>query len=168
MKDTKVVAIILVTIILAAGVLFIIQRNTVPAVNAPLNQNQEKKPVNENQPVFNNEPATQAPTNTGETEVNSDNETTPEVHSIEMSETSFTPSDLTIRQGETVRFINKGSTDMWPASAFHPTHEVCPGFDALRAIKQGETYSYTFNEVKDCPFHDHLNLSLRGKISVIE
>ena len=39
----------------------------------------------------------------------------------------------------------------------HPTHLACPGFDPLRGLTQGETFSFTFNQAGICPFHDHLN-----------
>src|SRR3989338_4693352 len=84
---------------------------------------------------------------------------------IEMNENSFSPATLSIKKDDIVKFINRGSTDMWPASAVHPAHEACPGFDALQGIAPGSSYSHTFTLVKDCPFHDHLTPSLRGKIS---
>lgn len=87
---------------------------------------------------------------------------------IKMDADGFSPSNLTIKVGETVIFKNEDARDRWPASAMHPTHQVCPGFDSLKPVKTGETYSHTFTEAKECPFHDHIIPSLRGKITIEE
>lgn len=87
---------------------------------------------------------------------------------ITMNANGFSPSDLTIKKGEMVTFKNEDSRDRWPASAVHPTHQVCPGFDALKPLKSGESYSHTFIVAKECPFHDHLSPSLQGKITITD
>lgn len=89
-----------------------------------------------------------------------------ERHIIQMTDSGFAPSTLTIRAGKTVEFVNKSSMSHWPASAVHPTHQVCPGFDSLRGLGLNETYSFTFTVTKTCPFHDHLNPTLHGSIIV--
>lgn len=87
---------------------------------------------------------------------------------VEITEGGFLPAELTISVGTTVLFINKDKTPHWPASGVHPTHEICKGFDALAPIASGGAYSYTFNEVKVCSMHDHINPSIKGKITVVE
>jgi plastocyanin len=76
------------------------------------------------------------------------------------------PNVLNIRVGDTVKFINNDSASRWPASGVHPTHQICPGFDSLRGLNAGETYSFAFREVKTCPWHDHLRPAINGQISV--
>lgn len=83
-----------------------------------------------------------------------------------MDANGFTPSALSIRVGDTVVFKNDDTRTRWPASGVHPTHLLCPGFDALAPMANGAMYSRTFTEAKDCPMHDHLIPSLRGKITV--
>lgn len=87
---------------------------------------------------------------------------------IVMNASGFSPSTVTITRGTTVTFVNQDSGNHWPASGVHPTHQLCPGFDALRGVAPGERYSYTFNFTppKVCPFHDHLTPSLTGKITI--
>lgn len=90
---------------------------------------------------------------------------------IAMVSTGFSPASITITKGTTVVFVNEDTRAHWPASGVHPTHQLCPGFDALRGIAPGERYSYTFNFTppKTCPFHDHLNPinpSLKGTITI--
>lgn len=85
---------------------------------------------------------------------------------VEMTAQGFSPSTLTVSSGTTVRFVNRDSVAHWPASGVHPTHQVCPGFDALRPVEPGASYSFTFSVAKTCPMHDHLNPATRGSISV--
>lgn len=77
-------------------------------------------------------------------------------------------TNLTIKVGDTVIFINQDGLPHWPASDPHPIHTICPGFDALRSLAKGESYSYAFKIVKTCPFHDHLNPSVRGRIIITQ
>lgn len=86
--------------------------------------------------------------------------------SIHITAQGFEPRTVEIRKGETVEFINDDIQPHWPASGIHPTHALCPGFDALRGLTQGERYQYTFLKSKTCPFHDHLNPSLTGSIII--
>ena len=72
------------------------------------------------------------------------------------------------------------SKNVWPASAIHPTHKVYPGsgiekcgtedadtiFDACKAIHPGESYSFTFDEVGEWKYHNHLQPSNSGTITV--
>lgn len=101
-------------------------------------------------------------------------------YTIEMTSTGFSPKELTIKQGETVTWVNKDTIQHWPASAKHPTHEVYPGssitkcktdekasiFDACSGIKTGESWSFTFNEKGTWAYHDHIDLKVFGKIIV--
>ncbi len=99
---------------------------------------------------------------------------------IEMSSSGFSPNTLTISAGEIVTFTNVGTSNIWPASAVHPTHKVYPGsdidkcgtseeaniFDACRGINPGESYSFTFNQVGTWRYHDHLKVGSTGTIIV--
>ena len=64
--------------------------------------------------------------------------------------------------------ITTSSSTAWPASAFHPTHEVYPGFDALKGINMGESYSFTFDKIGSWKYHNHLSPSVTGAIIVEE
>ncbi len=85
---------------------------------------------------------------------------------VEITASGFSPSSLTLKAGDAVRFVNKDTKNHWPASAVHPTHQCYPGFDALQAVAPGASYLFTFNVAKTCGLHDHLNPSLRGSITV--
>ena len=87
-------------------------------------------------------------------------------HSVSMRGNVFFPSELTIRVGDTVVFTNEDEVSHWPASGIHPTHLLCPGFDSLKEVAKGETYSYTFEKPGTCPMHDHLMPRMNGKIII--
>lgn len=106
--------------------------------------------------------------------------TTPKTLTINMTESGFTPGEITIKAGDTVIFRNQGNRLHWPASAIHPTHELYPGssiskcgtseadsiFDACRGLQLGQSFSFTFNIKGTWLYHDHLNSSLKGTIIV--
>lgn len=85
---------------------------------------------------------------------------------IEYRDGVFDPPTLRVLVGTKVTFVNKGVKEVWPASGRHPTHEICPGFDALKSLKSGKTYSYLFDRPAECPFHNHLAPGEKGKIEV--
>ncbi|PIT91022.1 hypothetical protein COU17_02505 [Candidatus Kaiserbacteria bacterium CG10_big_fil_rev_8_21_14_0_10_49_17] len=97
---------------------------------------------------------------------------------ISYTNDGFDPAEVTIKKGETVRFVNNSDRDTWPASAIHPTHSIYPektdadclgsAFDACRPLKAGEFWEFTFNEAGEWGFHDHLQASDRGKVIVTE
>ena len=102
------------------------------------------------------------------------NDSGKEMHTIEITSSGFSPSSLTIKQGDTVAFVNKDSAPHWTASAFHPTHSAYPEsggcigstFDACKGLSQGESWSFTFNEVGEWKYHDHLSSGDTGTIIV--
>ena len=85
---------------------------------------------------------------------------------VEYKENQFVPSEVKIKKGDTVSWINRSNGSTWPASAFHPTHQVYPGFDALKSLSNGESYSFKFNLVGSWKYHNHLNPSVTGVIVV--
>lgn len=89
----------------------------------------------------------------------------------------FTPDNLSIKVGDTVKFINNSSDRMWVASDIHPSHELysgttlrehCPdtvemAFDQCGA---GKEYSFTFNQIGNWKFHNHARARMGGVIVV--
>lgn len=104
----------------------------------------------------------------------------PKTVAVTYTDSGFDPNNITIKAGDTVRFVNGSSASFWPASAFHPTHTTYPGsnitkcgtpeainiFDACRAHTPGESYSFTFNEIGKWNYHNHLSASFFGSIVV--
>jgi len=109
-----------------------------------------------------------------EEETESTEEPTSEDNTIEITSSGFNPSTLTVSKGTTVTFITMDEGSYWPASASHPSHTVYPTeggcigstFDACEGLSQSDTFEFTFDEVGEWGYHDHLNPGLRGTVTV--
>ena len=87
---------------------------------------------------------------------------------IAMTDDAFTPSEVSIKQGDTVTFVNRGTQPIWPASAPHPSHTNYPEFDPKMGIAPGSSWSFTFTKVGGWFYHDHLNSKHFGKVTVTQ
>ena len=95
---------------------------------------------------------------------------------ISYTNSGFDPTDVTIKQGQRVRFLNDSHATFWPASGVHPTHSLYPekestdclgsSFDACQDLKPGEYFDFTFYYSGIWPFHDHLHPVHTGTITV--
>mgnify|MGYP000129655839 CR=1 FL=1 len=83
------------------------------------------------------------------------------------SDGNFVPSDITIKKGTVVGWLNEREEDIWPASNLHPSHLVYSEFDPLGPIAPGDSWSFKFNKRGDWRFHDHLN-PIKTGIVVVE
>ncbi|MBI4087822.1 hypothetical protein HY418_00355 [Candidatus Kaiserbacteria bacterium] len=93
---------------------------------------------------------------------------------------SFSPAAVSIKQGGTVTFeTTRGS--MWIASARHPDHLVydgtsrnehcASGYSGAEPFDQcasGTTYSFTFDKAGIWNYHDHMNASAFGSVTVVQ
>lgn len=105
--------------------------------------------------------------------------TAPEV-SIIYNDQGFSPKSVTVPLGTVVTFTNQSSVNMWVASAMHPTHIVysgtslnqhCPdttksAFDECKGEAPGASYSFTFNKAGTWKYHDHVDASKFGSVTV--
>lgn len=112
--------------------------------------------------------------------VDDPNEPTYQTFTIEFIISGYSPSSITINSGDSVTFLNTISTETWPATNQHPSHTIYPGsdidhcgtseelstFDACGGLGQGESYTFTFNEVGNWNYHDHLWVGNSGTIIV--
>lgn len=90
----------------------------------------------------------------------------------------FTPKDVSVRKGTRVRFLNTSDTEVWPASAVHPTHSIYPekhesdclgsSFDACRPLLKDEYFDFTFDAVGEWRYHDHVKAYKTGVVTVTE
>ncbi|OGC84885.1 hypothetical protein A3F55_00170 [Candidatus Adlerbacteria bacterium RIFCSPHIGHO2_12_FULL_53_18] len=100
--------------------------------------------------------------------------------SVAYSSTGFSPSTVTVKVGGTVTWSAQGGSQMWVASAQHPTHtaydgttlqEHCGTGAASGAFDQcasGTSYSFTFNKAGTWRYHNHSNSSHFGTVIVEE
>lgn len=99
---------------------------------------------------------------------------------VTYTDSGYFPREVAVLAGGTVTFKNDSSREMWSASAIHPTHTIYPGsgiqkcgtreesriFDACKGIAPGESWSFAFQEQGSWGYHNHLNISNTGKITV--
>ena len=79
---------------------------------------------------------------------------------------NFSPATLNVVAGQSVMFVNNSSGLMWVASDPHPVHTGLSGFDSKEGIKAGESYVFTFSEVGEWGYHNHLNSAQTGMVIV--
>ncbi len=114
-----------------------------------------------------------------EVSVNTGTSATPSTASVSYNGTSYSPKDVTVKRGGTVTWTNTGSGSMWVASAQHPSHtayagttrqEHCPDAagTAFDQCAGGQTYSFTFTKAGKWNYHDHMNASAFGSVTVVE
>lgn len=90
----------------------------------------------------------------------------PSTYTIYMNSVGFSPASLTIKSGDTVRFVNNDTRDYWPASDVHPVHAAYSEFDPRAVVSPGQEWSFTFQRVGEWGMHDHRSPSITGKIIV--
>lgn len=90
----------------------------------------------------------------------------------------FSPAQIAVTKGDTVRFVNESGGDMWVASAPHPAHTAydgtslsahCFGSGASVSFDQcgaGNEYSFTFDTAGTWKYHDHVHPSKFGSVVV--
>lgn len=115
--------------------------------------------VGDRAPAADTTPAADAPASTAPQDVSGE-------VVVEYKDGAFNPPTIRVLAGTKVTFVNKGTKPVWPASGVHPTHDICPGFDSLRSIGKGETYSYIFERPAECPYHNHVSPGERGTVEV--
>ncbi len=101
---------------------------------------------------------------------------------VTYTNSGFSPSTFTIKLGTTVHFVNNSSHGMWVAVGNHPTHTTYDGttqqqhcsngvntngsFDECTAVSPGLVYSFTFNRTGTFTFHNHIQASDGGTVTI--
>ena len=58
---------------------------------------------------------------------------------IELSEDGFSPPEISIQRGDTVKFVTVRDKSFWPASSLHPTHTIYSEFDPRKPVDPKES-----------------------------
>ena len=77
----------------------------------------------------------------------------------------FSPSEVKIKVGDKIKFVNNGTSEIEIASGPHPTHTSYPAFES-GPLTLGATYEFTATEKVTIMYHNHLNAKAFGKIVV--
>jgi plastocyanin len=87
--------------------------------------------------------------------------------SVTYTDHGFEPSDLTVKKGTIITIKNESSNDVQFSSNEHPSHRDNTEMN-LEVLSTGESGSYTATKVGTWGFHDHLNESRTGTVTVTE
>ncbi|MBI2018190.1 cupredoxin domain-containing protein [Candidatus Daviesbacteria bacterium] len=90
---------------------------------------------------------------------------TEDKNAVQISSSGFSPKSIAIKVGETVTWMNNDNTNHTVYSAGHPTHLTYPPLN-LGTIKPGRQVSLEFPKAGTYQYHDHLNPSLTGSVTV--
>lgn len=86
---------------------------------------------------------------------------------ITFNSSGFEPSELTVKKGTIITITNNSSNDIQFSSDDHPSHLENNEMN-LKVLSPGESTSYTPQKVGKWGFHDHLNDTKTGTITVTE
>lgn len=78
----------------------------------------------------------------------------------------FSPTNLRIHAGDTVRFKNDGFFGIRVVSDSHPAHSQLAGFDSVGDVPQGSYFSYTFSQKGIFGYHNEKKPEEQGTIIV--
>lgn len=84
---------------------------------------------------------------------------------VEIASSGFSPQNITLKKGGSVTWINSDSENHIVNSAPHPTHTTYPPLN-LGLIKPGDKKSLIFPDSGTYKYHNHLNPSLFGSVTV--
>lgn len=84
---------------------------------------------------------------------------------VKITTDGFLPKDITISVGETVTWMNSDTDNHNVSSDPHPVHTLYTPLN-LGMIKAGDSKSLSFPTTGTYKYHDHLNPSLTGSVTV--
>ena len=88
------------------------------------------------------------------------------IYTISYKSGVFSPTNLRIHSGDTVRFKNEGFTAIRVVSDPHPEHNNLVGFDSVGDIPQNSFFSFTFAAKGTFGYHNEKNINEIGTIIV--
>lgn len=84
---------------------------------------------------------------------------------VQVTNTGFQPANITIKAGTMVTWINSSGADISINSNDHPTHLLYPPLN-LGMVSDGDQVSLVFNTPGTYGYHNHLNPSQKGTVTV--
>jgi len=107
---------------------------------------------------------------------------TPQTVTVTYTDQGFSPATVNVAVGDTVRFVNQSTGDMWVGADEHPTHTSYDGtatrdhcadgantngsFDQCTRTAPGTAWSYTFTKAGSFDYHNHARASAGGTVVV--
>jgi len=91
---------------------------------------------------------------------------TPRVYTVSYKSGVFSPTNLRIHAGDTVRFKNESFFGIHMVTDPHPRHDDLPGFDSIADIPQISYFSFTFSSKGIFGYHNENDPEEGGTIIV--
>jgi plastocyanin len=87
---------------------------------------------------------------------------------ISYTDTGFQPTQLIVNKGETVRFTNNSSHEVWIADTAYSAQSDCTDavFNTCKELDPGDFWEYTFDTVGTIEYADMFNTQSMGSIEV--
>lgn len=98
---------------------------------------------------------------------------------VRYTSSGFTPSNVNISKGQSVKFVDSTSQGVWVGSNKHPDHMKYDGTSTLSHCQAGErvgdpfdscgaveSFVFTFDKEGSFGYHDHLDASKQGNVTV--
>jgi len=142
------IVIVLIAVVLIGGLTFYILATK---TSIKLNNINNNPPSSNTQPSTNTNPPE---TNNTNTEISS----TPKTYDVEIKDFAFSPSTLTIKKGDSVKWTNKDSVR-------HTATSDDGVFDSP-LLSDGESFTFTFNEAGEFLYHCRPHPYMRARIIV--
>lgn len=156
--NKSIIGVIIAVIIIVGAVFFLKKEATAPST--------DDTNVAQATPTPTLTPTPSATPISGTTPTPTATTTAPKTVEVTYTTAGFSPSTITIKKGDTVKFINNTSSGIKPASNPHPVHTDYPEFVSPDDIAQGGSWSFTFTKVGTWGYHNHRNESKTGTIIV--
>lgn len=93
---------------------------------------------------------------------------------VSYTDRGFEPPALAMKRGDTVRFVNNSSGDLWVAAAGAQEHPIYPGtsecggssFDSCKALEPGDFWQFTFDESGLWKYQNNVDKTKTGIVRV--
>ena len=155
MENRKTPKLLIGIILVAVGAGLLIWALTGRDANAPMPESNNNASVNT------------AQTDSENPDQSTSSEDQAQAAVITFTNDGFTPSSLTVKKGATVTVKNESSNRVQFSSDDHPTHRLNTEMN-LRTLAPGELASFTATTVGAHGFHDHIDDSKVGTLTVTE
>ncbi len=153
--NNKIIIVIIGLLVVAGGILLFSNQ---AKINNQATQNQQSA-----QEVSNQQTTSPAASQSGDASKAEKREAI----TITVTKEGFSPAAVTVKQNTIVTWLNKSGGLVTVNSAVHPTHLVYPPIN-LGEFKDGSSVQLTFDKPGVFKYHDHLNPSQTGVVTVVE
>lgn len=76
---------------------------------------------------------------------------------------AFTPADISVKAGTTIRFVNNSSSGLWVES----TNSMLPTLNSTKVLDKNGSYNFTFTQKGSVKYDNKQSSSQTGKVTVL-